>query len=267
MTSREKSGKSQGDISRRAFVGLAAAGGIVAGFLIGWIVKPPVVEEVIRTVTQTTTEMEVGTPGATVTFTKLPSPNLTGTMSTEEAIFKRRSIREYADKPLTLNQLSQLLWAAQGITDPRWGFRAAPSAGATYPLEVYAVVGKDGVSELEAGVYRYNPNDHTLGLLFTGDLRGGLSAVALGQQWVAEAPLNIIITAVYERTTARYGERGTHYVHMEAGHVGQNIYLQATALGLGTVVVGAFEDAGVQKIIMLPEAHKPLYIIPVGYPK
>lgn len=119
---------------------------------------------------------------------KLPSPELIGTMSVEEAIFKRRSIRDYVDKPLTLKQLSQLLWAAQGITDPRWRFRVAPSAGATYPLEVYVVVGKDGVAELGVGVYHYNPNDHTLGLVFTGDLRSELSTAALGQQWIAKAP-------------------------------------------------------------------------------
>jgi len=210
---------------------------------------------------------QVPEKSALAVITKLPVPEVAGTMSVEEAIAKRRSIREYVAKPLTLKQLSQLLWAAQGVTDPRWGFRAAPSAGATYPLEVYVVVGKNGVSELEAGVYLYNPSDHTLGLLFTGDLRSELSSAALGQKWVAEAPLNIVIAAVYERTTVRYGERGTRYVHMEVGHAGQNIYLQATALGLGTVVVGAFEDVEVQKILRLPEDHKPLYIIPVGYPE
>lgn len=291
MISQGKNKKSQGALSRRAFVGLTAAAGVAAGFLVGWLIKPPEVADVARTITQTvaqtTTETEAGAPGtavtktetatvtttepagpgATATPTKLPSPSLTGTMSAEEAMFKRRSIRDYIDKPLTLNQLSQLLWAAQGITESRWGFRTAPSAGATYPLEVYVVVGEDGVTELGAGAYRYNPKDHSLGLLVTGDHRHELTAASLGQRWVAEAPLNIVIAAVYERTTAWYGERGVRYVHMEVGHAGENIYLQATALGLGTVVIGAFHEAEVGNILRLPADSKPLYVIPVGYPK
>jgi len=198
---------------------------------------------------------------------KLPSPVTVGAMSVEEAIFRRRSKREYLDKPLDGFQLSQLLWASQGITEPRWGLRAAPSAGGTYPLEIYAVVGENCVRDLRAGIYRYNPKDHTIILVASGDFRAELSAAALSQQWVAKAPVNIVVTAVYERTTRIYGSRGVRYVDMEAGHVGQNVYLIATAMGLGAVVVGAFHDEQVRQVLRLPKDQVPLYVIPVGYPK
>lgn len=197
---------------------------------------------------------------------ELPAPITRGTMSVEEAILKRRSIRNFLNKPLSLEDVSQLLWAAQGITDPVRGFRAAPSAGATYPLEVYVVVGKNGVAGLFEGLYHYKPNKHVLEYLLEGDLRSSLADAALGQSPIREAPISIVIAAIYERTTNRYGERGIRYVHMEAGHVGQNIYLQAVARGLGTVVIGAFEDSQVQKVLKLPENQNPLYIVPVGYP-
>ncbi|MEM2415396.1 MAG: SagB/ThcOx family dehydrogenase [Thermoproteota archaeon] len=197
---------------------------------------------------------------------ELPAPITRGTMSVEEAILKRRSIRIFLNKPLSLEDVSQLLWAAQGITDPARGLRAAPSAGATYPLEVYVVVGRNGVTSLPEGLYHYNPDKHVLEYLLEEDLRSSLADAALGQSPVREAPISIVIVAIYERTTNRYGERGIRYVHMEAGHVGQNIYLQAVARGLGTVVIGAFEDSQVQKVLKLPENQHPLYIIPVGYP-
>jgi SagB-type dehydrogenase family enzyme len=197
----------------------------------------------------------------------LPEPKTKGEMSVEEALLKRRSIREYTSQPLNLEQISQLLWAAQGITEPRLGFRTAPSAGATYPLEIYLVVGEKGVEKLEAGIYKYNPHEHSIILLLKGDFRKELMGAGLGQTWIGEAPINIVIVAIYERTTSRYGERGIRYVHMEAGHVGQNIYLQATALKLGTVVIGAFYDEEVQKVLNLPKEEKPLYIMPVGYPR
>lgn len=197
---------------------------------------------------------------------KLPSPLTVGAMSVEEAIYRRRSRREYLDKPLDIVQLSQLLWASQGITEPRWGLRSAPSAGGTYPLEIYAVIGEQCVKDLKAGIYRYNPKNHTIITVASGDFRAELSAAALNQQWVAKARVNIVVAAVYERTTRVYGSRGIRYVDMEAGHVGQNVYLIATAMGLGTVVVGAFHDDQVQRVIRLPRDHVPLYIIPVGYP-
>lgn len=200
-------------------------------------------------------------------FVELPIPETAGIMSVEEAIQRRRSVRSYADEPLSLQDISQLMWAAQGITDPAGNLRAAPSAGATYPLEVYVVVGNNCVTELTEGLYRYDPYKHQLECILKGDLRSSLADAALGQGWVKEAPINIVITAVYERTTGRYGERGIRYVHMEAGHVGQNLYLQAVARRLGMVVVGAFHDDQVQELLQLLKDQKPLYIIPVGHPR
>ncbi len=200
---------------------------------------------------------------------KLPLPKLDYSRRfIEEVIAARRSIREYTREPLSLQELSQLLWAAQGITSPfRRGFRAAPSAGATYPLELYVVAGEGGVEGLEAGVYHYNPYKHSLELVKKGDFRRDLQAASLHQECVGEAPIDIVITAEYERTTSVYGERGIRYVIMEVGHVGQNIYLEATALGLGTVAVGAFYDEEVRRVIGAPEHHKLLYIMPVGRPR
>ena len=197
---------------------------------------------------------------------ELPPPRLDGPMSLEEAIANRRSIRRYTDEPLTLQDLSQLLWAAQGITDPERGFRAAPSAGATYPLELYVVVGAGGVVGLPAGIYHYDPHEHAISLWLEGDLRDQLCEAALGQEWVREAPISIVIAAAFERTTSRYGERGIRYVYLEAGHAAENVYLQAVALGLGTVAVGAFYDSMVEEVLALPEDQDPIYIMPVGHP-
>ena len=192
----------------------------------------------------------------------LPEPRLSGDVSVEEAIAKRRSVRSYRDEPITLEQLSQLLWAAQGVTEEKRKYRSAPSAGPTYPFEVYVVAGR--VKGLSPGIYRYLPEKHALEMLKEGDFGKELQRAALDQEWVGSAPIDIILVAFYERTTRVYGERGIRYVHMEAGHIGQNIYLQATALGLGTVAVGAFDDEGVKKLLGTEGA--PLYIFPVGVP-
>lgn len=193
----------------------------------------------------------------------LPQPRYESSVSVEHALRVRRSIREYEHKPLTVEQVSQLLWAAQGITESRWGLRTAPSAGATYPLEVYVVVKKGGVSGLEEGIYHYVPRSHELELLKRGDYAVELMRACLDQRWVLEASINLVITAIYERTTWRYGERGRiRYVHMEVGHVGQNVYLQCVSLGLGCVVIGAFHDDQVKRILGVNE--EPLYVIPVG---
>ena len=196
---------------------------------------------------------------------KLPEPSYRSQVSIEEAILVRRSIREYADKPLTLKQLSQILWAAQGITEKRWGFRTAPSAGATYPLEVYVVVKDGGVEDLGPGIYHYLPRSHEIELVKPGDYSRDLTRAALGQEWVLEAAANLVINAVYDRTTRRYGERGYRYVYMEVGHVGQNVYLQCVSLGLACVVIGAFYDDDVKRIV--GGVGEPLYIIPVGVKK
>ena len=164
---------------------------------------------------------------------------------------------------LTLWEISQVLWAAQGITD-KTGLRAAPSAGALYPLDLYLVVGKEGVEGLGEGVYHYLPQSHSLEPTLEGDVRQTLARLSLGQMSIAEAPLSLLITAEYERTTEKYGDRGVRYVHMEAGHVGQNVYLQAEALGLGTVTIGAFQDEEISKALNLPRSYRPLYVMPIG---
>ncbi len=191
----------------------------------------------------------------------LPQPAYDSTTSIEKALLGRRSARDYKDEPLTLAEVSQILWAAQGITDER-GFRTSPSAGALYPLELYVVIGNvEGISE---GIYRYNPEKHELIKIVDGDKRVELCAAALGQSCVKEGAMTIVFSAVYERTTRKYGERGIRYVHMEAGHAAQNVYLQAVSLNLGTTVIGAFNDEEVKKIVKMADEEHPLYIMPVG---
>lgn len=190
---------------------------------------------------------------------KLPEPRFKSNVSLEETLFKRRSIREFSPKPLTLEEVSQLLWAAQGITSS-WGGRTAPSAGALYPLEIYVVAGN--IENLNCGVYKYEPKSHSLIKKLEEDKRMDVWSSAWGQSWVREAPVLFIITAVYERTTQKYGKRGIRYVHMEAGHAAQNILLQATALNLASVPVGAFNDEALKKSLNIKE--DPLYIIAIG---
>lgn len=197
-----------------------------------------------------------------MTTITLPPPQPKGAVSVEEALSRRRSVRRYSPETLSLFQLSQVLWAAQGLTRGR--FRTAPSAGATYPLEVFVVTGERGVEGLQAGIYHYEVEKHCLTLRQVGDKRGELSEAALGQGFIRQAPLNIVICAIYGRTCDYYGRRGERYVHMEVGHVGQNIHLQAEALGLGTVVVGAFSDERVSQVIGVEAEIKPLYIMPLG---
>lgn len=196
----------------------------------------------------------------------LPSPSQKGGMPLAEAIARRRSIRDFTPQPISQLQLSQILWAAQGITDA-WGrYRTVPSAGATYPLEIFVVCGTNGVDEIDAGIYRYNMDSHSLTLHYGGDIRLALAGAARGEEGIYEAPVDIVICAIFERTTLSYGSRGERYVHMEVGHAGQNIYLQAAALGLATFAVGAFNDEQVREVLQLDEQYKPLYIMPVGKP-
>ena len=208
------------------------------------------------------------------TIIKLPSPQLKGKVSLEETIVRRRSVRRYRREPVDLSQLSQILWSAQGITGSR-GFRAAPSAGATYPLEIFVVVGKQGViaseakqapEELQAGIYHYEADSHSLSLHKPADLRPDLARATLDQEFIIDAPVAIVICALYHRTSYRYGRRGERYVHIEVGHAGENIHLQAVALGLATVEVGAFRDEEVREVLGLEEQIKPLYVMPVGKP-
>ena len=192
---------------------------------------------------------------------RLPKPRYDSKVSVEHALFTRRSIRHYKHESLTLSEVSQLLWAAQGITTPR-GYRTAPSAGALYPLEVYVVAGK--VNDLDEGIYKYKYHDHTIVHTLAGDKRTELSRAALNQGSIQRAPAVLLICAVYARVMSKYGERGIRYVDMEAGHAAQNVCLQAIALGLGTVVIGAFRDNEVKLIANLAADEDPTYFLPVG---
>jgi SagB-type dehydrogenase family enzyme len=191
----------------------------------------------------------------------LPAPMETA-MLLDDAIRARRSLRSFADTPLDLPAVATLLAAAQGITGPGPQYRAVPSAGALHPLEIYLVAGQ--VQGLASGVYHYRYEDGSLVLAAAGDQRAALARAALGQQVVGAAPASLVICAAPERTTSKYGPRGQRYVHMEVGHAAQNLYLAATALGLGTVSVGAFEDAEVQRLLDI--TWSPLLIMPVGHP-
>ena len=192
---------------------------------------------------------------------KLPEPRNASNTSVETALAQRRSVRAYSGENLTLEELSQLLWAAQGITTP-WGGRTAPSAGALYPLELYVIVGT--VTDLDTGVYRYRSATHELEKKKDGDVRAELADAALSQGFIGDAAIDLLICGVFNRTTVKYGERGIRYVYMEAGHAAQNVYLQAESLNLGTVTIGAFDDVAVQQIVGVQEQEQPLYIMPVG---
>lgn len=201
--------------------------------------------------------------GMSTNHIELPQPAAGQGATLIEAFHERRSVRDYTERSVTLAQLAQLLWAAQGVNDPS-GLRTTPSAGALYPLELLLVAGK--VEGLDSGVYRYHPRHHTLKLIAEADHRTRLAKAALGQTWIATSPAMLVITAVYERTTQKYGQRGRRYVHIEVGHAAQNILLQAAALGLGAAMAGAFDDAAVADILGLPVSEHPLYLLPVGWP-
>ena len=189
----------------------------------------------------------------------LPRPETESDISLEEALSQRRSVRSFSSEELSLDQISQILWAAQGITKESTGARTSPSAGALYPLEIFLLKSD--------GVFHYIPDGHKIIRLNSDDLRQKMVQGTLYQSFIAEAPINLIITAVYERTTSKYGDRGIRYVHLEAGHTCQSILLEAVALGLGAVPVGAFDDIYVQDLLDLPQDLITLYIVPIGYPK
>jgi SagB-type dehydrogenase family enzyme len=192
---------------------------------------------------------------------KLPNPELTGEQSVEMLLQRRRSVRSYQKLFLNLAEVGQLLWSAQGVSDAQ-GLRTAPSAGALYPLKLFVVVGD--VNELSAGIYQYNPAEHSLLKTANGDLRKLLQKAALNQSCIGDAAIIFVFTAIYQRTTWKYGNRGLRYVHMEVGHAGQNLFLQAEALHLGTVVVGAFDDDEVRDVLNLDGHIQPLSLMPVG---
>lgn len=191
----------------------------------------------------------------------LPEPQYDGSLSLEAALAQRRSVRHFAPGAVTLDEVSQLLWSAQGMTGPQ-GHRAAPSAGALYPLEIYLVAAN--VATLEAGVYKFVPHGHALTKHRDGDRFAALSAAAWDQSWIRDASCILVIAADFDRTAVKYGERAERYVHMEVGHVAQNVYLQAAALGLGTTMVGAFQDAEVKRLMEMDAAESPLALLPIG---
>ncbi|MFB0527672.1 MAG: SagB/ThcOx family dehydrogenase [bacterium] len=193
---------------------------------------------------------------------KLPRPKTTGKMSLQEAIVNRESVRSFSKKELSLEEISQLLWAAYGQRDvdsTTGASKTVPSAGALYPMEIYVVSPN--------GVFHYFPSSHSLKEISDKDLRSALSGAALWQEAIAQAAVNFVIACVYDRICWKYGERGVRYAHIEAGHIAQNIHLQAVSLGLGSVPIGAFSDTAVQKVLYLPKDNIPLYIIPVGHEK
>ena len=192
---------------------------------------------------------------------KLPQPVLDGAISVEKALATRRSVRNYTALPLTLSELSQILWAAQGLSGPG-GLKTTPSAGALYPLEIY--VAAANVTGLASGIYKYGCGDHVLLRTEEDDKRAELFDAALRQNSIKSAPVILIICAVYERMTVKYGHRGIRYTDMEAGHASQNVYLQAESMGLATLAIGAFHDSKVKKIVNMMRAEQPLYLMPIG---
>lgn len=187
---------------------------------------------------------------------KLSEPNKSGSIPLEQAITVRRSRRHFLPKPLTLEQIGQLVWAAQG-QDESSKYRTTPSAGATYPLELFIINDK--------GKFHYLTEKHSLEKLTDQDLRTLLTSAAWGQDFIRAAPLTLVFAAQFTRTTGRYGKRGIRYVYMEAGHAAQNVHLQAEALGLGSVAVGAFDDAAVSTVLSLPDNLQPIYMVTIGY--
>ena len=202
----------------------------------------------------------------------LPAPSIKGEVSVEESLNSRRSRRSFLPDGVTEKDLSQILWAAYGVTKPstnpniKGGLRTAPSAGARYPLEIYAVIGN--IPGIDPGFYKYDASAHKIVLVIPGDLRKELTAASLNQKMIQDAPFSIFYSAVYSRITDRYGDRGRErYVCMDLGHSAQNVYLQAEALKLGTCAIGAFNDEMVKNVLKVKEPEVPLYIMPIGKAK
>ena len=189
----------------------------------------------------------------------LPKPKMTSEVSLEETLGKRQSVRSFAEKAPKWEQVGQLLWAAQGINRPGTRFRTAPSAGALYPLEIYAV--------LPDGVYHYLPKDHAVIKTHSGDMRKALSDAGLRQEAIQEAACVFVICAVFERTSQKYGDRATRYVYLEAGHAAQNLLLQTVSLGMAGVPIGAMVDQEAQQVLGVPKSEKVIYILATGFPE
>jgi len=198
---------------------------------------------------------------------QLPDPATDGDVSLEMTIHQRRTVRSFHTKALSLKQLSQLLWAAQGITDSAGFKRASPSAGALYPMDIYGAVGEDCIKGLNPGVYLYDPGTHSFFLIQEGDMRRDIAMASLGQMWMSYAPITFVITVEYSRIMGKYGQRGVRYAMIEAGHIGQNIFLQSQSLGLEAGIVGAFADRKVIQVMGIKSTHEPLLLMPAGYKK
>jgi SagB-type dehydrogenase family enzyme len=190
----------------------------------------------------------------------LPAPLRKGKGSVEQALAARRSRRSYASAPVTLAEAGQLLWAAQGVTGPE-GQRTAPSAGALFPLELYLAASR--VEGLAPGIYRYNAAEHALELHVAGDRRREMTAAASGQDCMRFAACALVLAAVPERC-AKYGDRAAKFIHIEAGHAAQNVYLQAESLELGVCAVGAFSAGEVQRAAELGRDEQAVYLLTVG---
>ena len=202
----------------------------------------------------------------------LPAPNLKGMVSVEEALYIRRSVREYKEEGISIGEVSQLLWSAYGVSKAiapdklRGGLKTAPSAGALYPLEIYIYI--DRVAGLEKGFYYYEPNGHKIYLIKSGDFAKQLGAVCYGQDFIGTAPVSLVYSAIFERTTSKYGDRGRErYVAMDLGHSAENVYLQAEAMNMGTVGIGAFDDLSLKKLVNMTQVEEPLYVMPCGKKK
>ncbi len=200
----------------------------------------------------------------------LSSPKTVGTMTVEEALANRRSRRAFTNEALSEEELSQIVWAAYGVTKPvpqnprlGGGLRTTPSAGALYPMDLYVIVGN--VTNIESGVYKYSPKDHSITRIINKDIREDLAKAAYGQTMIKDAPASLLYSAIFSRTTQKYGDRGRlRYVCMDIGHSGENVYLQAEALKLGTCAIGAFNDPAVSELMQLSKEEEPMYIMPFG---
>ncbi len=188
----------------------------------------------------------------------LPPPVLKGSMSLEEALAARRSVRQFTPTPLTTEQIGQLCWAAQGITEPERGLRTAPSAMARYPLELYVVTAE--------GVRHYVPAEHALQTHLEADALATLRSSAGRQRAIAQAPAVFVFATEPSRMGGRFPERARRWIDLEVGHAAQNLLLQAVALGLGAVPVGGFDEAAVAEAIHLPQGQEVCYLVPVGEP-
>jgi SagB-type dehydrogenase family enzyme len=237
----------------RAYGLMARFGRGAIGILVGFAVS----------ISAFSANKEIATMIASPEAISLPQPRRDSNVSVEHALLLRRTVRDFRKTPVALTDLSQILWAAQGITHPE-GYRTAPSAGALYPLELYVVAGS--VSGLKAGFYQYSPGQHQLIGLASEDLRARLADAALSQSWIADSAFVLVFAAMADRTTDKYGQRAMRYIHLEVGHAAQNVLLQAVALNLGAAEVGAFGDEDVHTLLRLPEDQQVLYLIPVGKP-